>query len=115
MLAHEAWLASRMQTGRAADHLVHIHERLPADRERSAFYLLYDWHAGETLQQQLARGHRFSVQQALVVAAQTARALGRLHRQCVIHRDIKPANLHPGEDGVLRLLDLGRSAERTRA
>ena len=107
MLAHEAWLATRMQTGRAADHLVHIHERLPADRERSAFYLLYDWHAGETLQQQLARGHRFSVQQALAVAAQTARALGRLHRQCVIHRDIKPANLHQGEDGVLRLLDLG--------
>ncbi|MEO7400571.1 MAG: bifunctional protein-serine/threonine kinase/phosphatase [Polaromonas sp.] len=107
MLAHEAWLATRMQTGRAADHLVHLHERLPDGRERSAFYLLYDWHAGETLQQQLARGHKFSVQQALGVATQTAQALGRLHRQCVIHRDIKPANLHQGEDGVLRLLDLG--------
>jgi serine/threonine protein kinase len=43
----------------------------------------------------------------LGVATQAARALGRLHRQCVIHRDIKPANLHQGEDGVLRLLDLG--------
>jgi serine/threonine protein kinase len=36
-----------------------------------------------------------------------AKVLGRLHRQCVIHRDVKPANLHQGEDGVLRLLDLG--------
>ncbi|MEP6588350.1 MAG: bifunctional protein-serine/threonine kinase/phosphatase [Polaromonas sp.] len=107
MLAHEAWLATRMQTGRAADHLVRLHERLPMDRERSAFYLLYDWHPGETLQQQLARGHKFSVQQALGVATQTAQALGRLHRQCVIHRDVKPANLHQGEDGVLRLLDMG--------
>jgi hypothetical protein len=107
MLAHEAWLAARMQTGRAADHLVRIHERLPAGQERSVFYLLYDWHPGETLQQQLDRGHKFSVQQALAVASQTAQALGRLHRQCVIHRDIKPANLHQGEDGVLRLLDLG--------
>ena len=107
MLAHEAWLAARMQTGRSAEHLVHIHERLPAGQERSAFYLLYDWHAGETLQQLLARGHRFSVQQAVAVATQIAKALGRLHRQCVIHRDIKPANLHQGEDGVLRLLDLG--------
>ena len=62
MLAHEAWLATRMQTGRAADHLVRLHERLPAGQERSAFYLLYDWHSGETLQQQLARGARFSVQ-----------------------------------------------------
>ena len=107
MLAHEAWLATRMQTGRAADHLVHIHERLPDGRALTAFYLLYDWHTGETLQQQLDRGQKFTVQQALGAATQTAQALGRLHRQCVIHRDIKPANLHQGKDGVLRLLDLG--------
>ncbi|NMM07020.1 bifunctional protein-serine/threonine kinase/phosphatase [Polaromonas sp.] len=107
MLAHESWLASRMQTGRAAEHLVRLHEQLPSGRERSAFYLLYDWHSGETLQRQIDRGQLFSVQQALGVATQAARALGQLHRQCVIHRDIKPANLHQGEDGVLRLLDLG--------
>ncbi len=107
MLAHESWLAARMQSGRAAEHLVSLHERLPGGHERSAFYLLYDWHSGETLQQQLQRGHKFSVVQALAVATQTAKALSRLHRQCVIHRDVKPANLHQGEDGVLRLLDLG--------
>ena len=107
MLAHEAWLATRMQTGRAADHLVHLHERLPGGRERTACYLLYDWHSGETLQQQLDRGQKFTVQQALAATTQTAQALSRLHRQCVIHRDIKPANLHQGNDGVLRLLDLG--------
>ena len=107
MLAHEAWLALRMQSGRAAAHLVTLHERLPNGQERSAFYLLYDWHSGETLQQQLDRRHKFGVEQVLAVATQAARALGRLHRQCVIHRDIKPANLHQGEDGVLRLLDLG--------
>lgn len=107
MLAHEAWLALRMQSGRAAAHLVNLHERLPNGQDRSAFYLLYDWHSGETLQQQLERRHKFSVEQVLGVATQAARALGRLHRQCVIHRDIKPANLHQGEDGVLRLLDLG--------
>lgn len=107
MLAHEAWLALRMQSGRAAGHLVNLHDRLPNGQERSAFYLLYDWHGGETLQQQLDRRHKFSVEQVLGVATQAARALGWLHRQCVIHRDIKPANLHQGEDGVLRLLDLG--------
>ncbi len=107
MLAHEGWLAARMQSGRAAEHLVSLHERLPGGHERSAFYLLYDWHSGETLQQQLQRGHKFSVLQALAAATQTAKALSHLHRQCVIHRDVKPANLHQGEDGVLRLLDLG--------
>ena len=107
MLAHEAWLAKRMQSGRAADHLVRLHEALPNAQARSAFYLLYDWHGGETLQQLLDRAHKFSLQQALAAAIQTARTLGLLHRQCVIHRDVKPANLHQGEDGVLRLLDLG--------
>ena len=107
MLAHEAWLAQRMQSGRAAEHLVRLHEVLPSGQPRSAFYLLYDWHSGETLEQLLAGGTRFGIQQAVAAATQTAQALCRLHRQCVIHRDIKPANLHQGEDGVLRVLDLG--------
>jgi serine/threonine protein phosphatase PrpC len=110
MLAHEAWLAKRMQSSRAADHLVNVHDRNPGGPEhpdRTAFYLLYDWHGGETLQQMLDRQHHLAVPQVLSVGRQALKALGRLHRQGVIHRDIKPANLHQGEDGVLRLLDLG--------
>jgi serine/threonine protein phosphatase PrpC len=107
MLAHEAWLAKRMQSSRAADNLVHIHEQLPGGQERSAFYLLYDWHGGETLQQMLERLRRFTPSQAVTVCMQALKALGRLHQQGVIHRDIKPSNLHQGEDGVLRVLDLG--------
>ena len=107
MLAHEAWLARRMQSSTAASCMVNIYDRLPGDVPRGAFYLLYDWHAGETLQQLLSRQHKFSVPQVLAAGTQVAKALGLLHRQSVIHRDIKPANLHQGEDGVLRLLDLG--------
>ena len=107
MLAHEAWLAKRMQSSRVADYLVKLHDALPGGREPSAFYLLYDWHAGETLQQLLDRQHSVSLPQVLSAATQVTKALGLLHRQGVIHRDIKPANLHQGEDGVLRLLDLG--------
>jgi serine/threonine protein phosphatase PrpC len=119
MLAHEAWLAKRMMTGRAAQHLVALHPGPTNGRQPSAFYLLYDWHGGETLQQMLDRKHLFSVQQTVASCLQVARALGQLHRQSVIHRDVKPANLHQGEDGVLRLLDLGvalsgREPESTR-
>ena len=74
---------------------------------RADFYVLYDWHGGETLQQQLDRQKRLGVPQVLTVGVQALKALGRLHRQGVIHRDIKPANLHQGDDGVLRVLDLG--------
>lgn len=110
MLAHEAWLARRMATSRAAEHLVAVHDApptLPVGRGASAFYLLYDWHAGESLQHMLDRQHRPGVAQCIAMATQAAKALGHLHRQGVIHRDVKPANLHQGEDGVLRLLDLG--------
>ncbi len=106
-LAHEAWLAQHMQSSRAAEHLVRLLDGPPGGRGQSALYLLYDWHAGETLQQMLERKHRFSPQQAVTLATQVLQALGRLHRRNVVHRDIKPANLHQGEDGVLRLLDLG--------
>lgn len=107
MLAHEAWLSRRMQSSRAADNLVGLHHSLPTRQPRSAYYLLYDWHGGETLQQMLDRSQRFAPGQAVQIAMQTLRVLGRMHRQGVIHRDIKPANLHQGDDGVLRVLDLG--------
>ncbi|MCB4366288.1 bifunctional protein-serine/threonine kinase/phosphatase [Hydrogenophaga taeniospiralis] len=107
MLAHEAWLAKRMMSSRAAGHLVAIHDHLPNRLPRSACYLLYDWHSGETLQQLLDRQQKLGPGQAVSVAMQTLRVLGLLHRQGVIHRDIKPANLHQGDDGVLRVLDLG--------
>jgi len=107
MLAHEAWLAKRMQSSRAADNLVNIHTDLPGGGARTAFYVLYDWHSGESLQTMLEQQRRFKLPQALTVGRQALKALGLLHRQGVIHRDIKPANLHQGEDGVLRLLDLG--------
>lgn len=117
MLAHEAWLAKRMRSGRAAENLVAVVD--PPAEAPTAFYLLYEWHPGETLQQMLDRKHKFSLAQVVAAATHVARALGRLHRQSVIHRDVKPANLHQGEDGVLRLLDLGvalsgREPEATR-
>ena len=108
MLVHEAWLTrqlcQQLQATSAADSLVHLK---PLDNNPSAYYIVYDWHNGETLLQQLDRGAPFDVAHALNATTQIAKALSHLHRQNVIHRDIKPANLHQGADGVLRLLDLG--------
>ncbi len=39
MLAHEAWLAKRMQTSRASDNLVNIHDNLPSGQARAAINL----------------------------------------------------------------------------
>jgi serine/threonine protein phosphatase PrpC len=104
MLAHEGWLAKNT---REAEHLVRIHDKLPDQTERTAFYLLYDWHSGETLQQIIDKQQTLEAPEAVQLTMQTLKAIGLLHRQGVIHRDIKPANLHVGDDGVLRVLDLG--------
>ena len=104
MLAHEAWLSERVRD-RGEEGFVRLNE-VP---DASEYYLLYDWHAGQTLEQLFARrGARGLVVADVVVwSIAAARALGRLHRLGVIHRDVKPGNLHLGEDGQLRLLDLG--------
>ena len=115
MLAHEAWVVQHLQRGRAAGNLVHLHDHLPrhspgattGQTQRSAFYLLYDWHAGKTLQQILDSGEKVPALQWVDLATQMLKTLGALHRLGVIHRDVKPSNLHLGYDGVLRLLDLG--------
>ncbi len=104
MLSHEGWLAKNT---RQAEHLVRIHVQAEGQVERSSFYLLYDWHGGETLQQIIDKKHQLEAGQAVPAAMQALKALGVLHRQGIIHRDIKPANLHMGDDGVLRVLDLG--------
>lgn len=104
MLAHEAWLGARVAE-RTGEGFVRLHEVVDA----TAFYLLFDWHTGHTLDQLAERRKDEGLPVADVVGwtRSAARSIGRLHRLGVIHRDIKPSNLHLGDDGELRLLDLG--------
>ena len=101
MLAHEAWLGSRVSE-RADAGFVRLHEQQNA----SAFYLLFDWHAGQTLDRLAAR-HRPPVRDVVSWSLAASEAIGKLHRLGVVHRDVKPSNLHLGDDGQLRVLDLG--------
>lgn len=104
MLAHEAWLGARVAE-RTGEGFVRLYEVVDA----TAFYLLFDWHTGHTLDQLAERRKPDGLPVGDVVnwTRSAARSIGRLHRLGVIHRDIKPSNLHLGDDGELRLLDLG--------
>ena len=106
MLAHEAWLGLRLGeqfSAGAAGSFIGVRE----PESPSAFYTVFDWHGGRTLEQMQRKGQAFTVPEVVAGALAVARALGRLHRQGVVHRDIKPGNLHWGDDGVWRVLDLG--------
>ena len=104
MLAHEAWLSERVGE-RADEGFV----RLTSGPAATEFYLLFDWHSGQTLERMLTqRGARgLNVTEVVSWGLAAARSLGCLHRLGVVHRDVKPGNLHLGDDGQLRLLDLG--------
>ncbi|MBA2963627.1 MULTISPECIES: bifunctional protein-serine/threonine kinase/phosphatase [Ramlibacter] len=105
MLAHEIWLGLRLAEQVGAGRSGFVRVRQP--REPSAFYAVFDWHGGQTLEQALSRRQPFTVEEVVRSTIEVARALGRLHRQDVVHRDIKPGNLHRGDDGHWRVLDLG--------
>jgi serine/threonine protein phosphatase PrpC len=96
---HEEWLAKRV--------VARFFPQVIATRPPNYLYYLTTWHAGHNLQQHLDIGHHFTVPEALAFAEQLVRAVGALHRRSIIHRDIKPANVHLGDDGQVRLLDLG--------
>lgn len=100
-LLAEEWLAKRV--------LAHYFPQvvpLAADK-RSFLYYVMTYHTGSTLQQQLDRGRHFTVAEAAQIGIRLVKGIGVLHRLDVVHRDVKLANLHVGEDGRLRILDLG--------
>ena len=100
-LAHEEWLMRR-----AVARFFPQHVNVKPTR-RTYLYFLMTWHDGATLQQKLDADTHFTIPEILQHAAKLTRGVGALHRRSILHRDIKPANIHLGNDGELRILDLG--------
>lgn len=96
---HEEWLAKRV--------VARFFPQVITPDERNFLYYLSTWHAGHTLQALLDAGGHLTVPDLVAQATRITRAIGALHRRSILHRDIKPANIHLGDDGELRVLDLG--------
>jgi serine/threonine protein phosphatase PrpC len=97
--AHEEWLAKQV--------VARFFPQVIAPDRKNYLYYLTTWHEGHTLQRGLDAGRHFTVPDVIAQGIKLVRAIGALHRRSIIHRDIKPDNVHLGDDGELRLLDLG--------
>lgn len=97
--AHEEWLARRV--------VARFFPQVITVEPKHYLYYLSTWHEGHTLQALLDAGGHLTVPDLVAQATKLVRAVGALHRRSIVHRDIKPANVHLGDDGELRVLDLG--------
>lgn len=98
-----------LREARAASQLDHpnictIHEI--GEIEDEQIFIAMAFYAGETLKSRIERGP-LEVDDALKIAEQVARGLGKAHASGIVHRDIKPANVIVTSDGVAKILDFG--------
>ncbi len=96
------------------DHIVTVYQ---VDEANGVPFLAMELLQGETLDQSLRAGRRFSISETLQIAHDIAQGLAEAHVKGLVHRDIKPANLwlEQSPDGMLRvkILDFGLArAER---
>jgi serine/threonine protein kinase len=98
-LLMEAWRAKRVVSP-------FFPQVVPVE-DKSYLYYLMTWHAGASLQSRLDADQHFSVAEVVRLGMALLKAVGTLHRLDIVHRDIKPDNIHIGQDGGLRVLDLG--------
>jgi serine/threonine-protein kinase len=78
--------------------------------------IVMEYVRGETLNDALRRTEGLPVPEALRILEGTAAGLDAIHRQGIVHRDVKPANILLGDDGAVKLADLGIASapDRTR-
>lgn len=98
-LLQEEWFLKRV-SGR------YFAEAHPLPQRQHLYYVQREY-SGQTLAEQFQQSGALGLPQWLELAPRLLRAIGMLHRRNILHRDIKPENLLLGDDGELRVLDLG--------
>ncbi len=104
----EARAASAVES----EHIVQVFD--VGQDDAVGLYMVMELLVGEDLSSRLEKaGGKIPVEEAVTIATQAGRALGKAHAAGVVHRDLKPANLFltEREDGSLsvKILDFGIS------
>lgn len=106
-LLREAQAMARL----AHPNVAAVHE---VGREGDDVYISMEYVAGRTLRELLQPGKR-SGEAILGVLLQAAEGLAAIHAADLVHRDFKPENVIVGDDGRVRVTDLGLATSAAEA
>jgi eukaryotic-like serine/threonine-protein kinase len=82
--------------------------------KKNRTYLVTEYVEGPTLAARIGKGRRLEEPEALRTMSRLCEAVDYLHRQEIVHYDLKPGNVLLGNDGSVRLIDLGMAHELVR-
>jgi hypothetical protein len=105
----EAYRLRFLKEARAVARLNHsnIVQVYDFGRVDGTIYLAMELVRGSSVGGCIKRDGRFPERKAIAIVRQACIALGVAHAAGIIHRDVKPDNLILGDDGTVKLVDLG--------
>ena len=86
-------------------NLVSVYDILTLDD--GDLVIVMEYVDGETLRDRLSREGKLAPSDALPLLAGVASGLDAIHGAGIVHRDVKPSNILLGEDGAVKVADLG--------